>query len=186
MTSNETINRIQELFSGNVAIIPVNQPTTSSAAAATSASAVNVPTAPIRTFRSSAILNEISELDRVGRVSQLLHANRDIFERSLQRMVAANNPATSMPMHPAPVQETTIQRNNLQQQLPAYRNLGLDVSNNNNNNNISINAVQEMAREQIISEISELVHTQLVTNTLQNEDFRSSLERRGFFIMFKK
>lgn len=41
------------------------------------------------------------------------------------------------------------------------------------------NTIEEITREQIINEISELVHTQLVTNALHNVEFRSSLERRG-------
>jgi len=108
--------------------------------------------------------------------------NRELFERSLQRLantnpLALNNSvssAVSVSNQPQRQRVSVSAAQSIQDQRAPY----LETINTSN-------PIQEIAREQIISEISELVHTQLVTNALQNDEFRSNLERRGLIDKFK-
>ncbi len=162
-------------------MVSENSSTLSSSSDNASAAA-NISSVPSRTFRSSTILNEISELGSQQRVSQLLMTNRELFERSLQRLantnpLALNNSvssAVSVSNQPQRQRVSVSAAQSIQDQRAPY----LETINTSN-------PIQEIAREQIISEISELVHTQLVTNALQNDEFRSNLERRGLIDKFK-
>ena len=101
--------------------------------------------------------------------------NRELFERSLQRLTIRNSSAELALNSSQPQRVSVSVAQNIQEQRLPYPE----------SNNIS-DHIQEIAREQIISEISELVHNQLVTNALQNDEFRSNLERRGLIYILKK
>lgn len=156
VTSTESKRRVQEFLS---TIVSSNEPSTSAQQARES-------------FRSSSVLNELSELGTQRRVSSVLNTNRANLERSLQRLLAGQRPATSTTTASTNITANPgTQMNPLPEINPPSR---LSYSENRN----PINSIEQVTREQIISEISELVHTQLVTNRLQNAEFRSRLERR--------
>jgi hypothetical protein len=83
-------------------------------------------------------------------------------------------PPQTVPIQPVPTQRvpTVVRQEN--NASPNRRILPFLETRNANTNSI-----EEITREQIITEISELVHNQFVTNALQNNEFRSRLEQRG-------
>lgn len=125
-------------------------------------------------YRSTNIQNEISQLGSIRPVSNVLSTSRARIERVLSNMLQNNRPTNNpvqtqrlappppppAPM-PAPAPAPQRQQRNIQPWLVRQ----------------TANTVEEISREQIISEISELVHRQLVSNSLQS-DFRTVLERR--------
>jgi hypothetical protein len=161
VTSTETKKRIEELFSA------------SSVGNGQAATSVANSSPSLITYRSPVVLNEISDLGQRQRVSSLLTSNRDLFERSLQNLIQNRQATLQTGQHFQPVPSV--------QPIPDVRSVApsrrilpfLEARNSTSN------PIEEMTREQIISEISELVHNQLVTNALQNTEFRSRLEQRG-------
>lgn len=153
-----------------------------------------VPQPTTGTFRSELVLNEIAQLSSQQRVSSLLSSSvRQNIERSLQQFIQnrSNNqpnqvvpaptpqvvPAPTPQVVPAPtpqiVQQQAPPLNNTNNQLqPATQRVQqwLQISNPGN-------TIEQITREQILSDIGELVHRQLVSNTLQSQ-FRNSLEQR--------
>lgn len=108
-----------------------------------------------RGFRSSTIQNEIAELSSIGSVSRVLSTSRAQLESVLHNMVRRE---------PEPNQR------NIQYQIqtPAEtRGLSDDLS----------LAISQISREHVLEEISELIHRQLVSNSLHS-DFRNVLEER--------
>ena len=152
------------------------------------------------TFRSQNILNEISELDSQHRVSNLSSNLRENFERTLQNRPNPNRlPASRLSEITIASNVPSIVRESIQRSI-VNQNTNETISNPSSNlaganinsrisatntaqvrpvipflENHNRESLYNMTRVQIISEISELVHRQLVNNTLQS-DFRPRLE----------
>ncbi|RMZ95315.1 Neuralized 1A [Brachionus plicatilis] len=108
-----------------------------------------------RVFRSSTIQSEIAQLSSIGSVSRVLSTSRAQIESVLQNMVR-REPQTEQRNRPNQIQAPS--------EPPRVSNeLAL--------------AINQISREQVIGEISELVHRQLVSNSLRSE-FRTVLEDR--------
>ncbi len=112
-------------------------------------------------YRSEIVQNEISQLGNRRMVSNIQSSFRESIERSLRQRVN-----TILPTLQSPAREQT---NSTPTDIPLVRpTLPFLLSR-------SENPVQNQTREQIIYEISELVHRELVSSTLQS-DFRPRLE----------
>lgn len=108
-----------------------------------------------RGFRSSAIQNEIAQLSSIGSVSRVLSTSRAQIESVLQNMAR---------------REPEVNQRNIQRQIQ------ITTETASLSNDLSL-AISQISREQVLEEISELVHRQLVSNSLQS-DFRNTLEDR--------
>ncbi|CAF0722088.1 unnamed protein product [Brachionus calyciflorus] len=116
-----------------------------------------------RQFRSSDIQNEIVQLGSIGRVSSVLSTSRSQIESVIRRMVSPLVSQSPIPP-PPPLPQIT--------QTPPPQNPSITSQANE-----LVRAITQISREQIFEEISELVHRQLVSNSLRS-DFRSVLEQR--------
>ena len=181
----ETRNRLEALF--NNAIPSINSRDQS----------VNMA----NTFRSQNVLNEISQLGSQQMVSNLSSNLRANIERTLQNRPNPNRlPASRLSEITISSNLPSIVRESIQRSIESRNNN--EIIRNTNQPNLTgenINSritatrtaqvrprlpflvnnnresVDDMTRAQIISEIGELVHRQLVYNTLQS-DFRPRLE----------
>ena len=104
-------------------------------------------------YRSQAVLNEISNLSSRAMVTGIQGSFRQQIEQTLQQRVS--RPITGVFPVPPPVQIRPILPS-VQQPIPS-------------------NPILDQTREQIVYEISDLVHSQLVSSTLQSA-FRTRLE----------
>lgn len=122
---------------------------------------INTPTpSATNTFRTANVQSEIEELNSRQTVSTVLSTNRPVFERTLQNFLAnRQRPSGSQLEQARPPTPPPINQLN---PVPIRAEPRL---------------IEQYAREQVIDEISELVHRQVVTETLQSE-FRTRLENR--------
>ena len=127
-------------------------------------------------FRSSTVVNELAELNSRQPVSNVLTTStREAIERTLLQRpnatpVPSANQNTLIPPAP-PLLLSQITPPSAAIPVPNPRMTPSLVVNAHNN------LITEYTREQIIGEISELVHSHVVSSTLQSE-FRASLENR--------
>ena len=158
VANRESKNRLEQFFSNAISQQNTNAPVSTSN--------------PIL-YRSSAVANEIAELNSRQRVSNVLTTStREEIERTL---ISSRRPNPIAPQHPVgpinPIPEPpSLNLPNASNILSNQREAWLT-------SNTRTNPVEEYTREQIIGEISELVHSHVVSNALQSE-FRTNLENR--------
>ncbi len=156
----ETRNHLEQVFSGSAATTSRQNETEQ-----THLSLSSLQTPP--SFRSEIVQNEILQLGNRRMVSSIQSSFRDSIERTLrQRLETASSTAQSPARVINSLNEQIVPRPN---DSPIIRpTLPFLLSR-------SENPVQNQTREQIIYEISDLVHRELVSSTLQS-DFRPRLE----------
>ena len=168
VTSQESKNRLEQFFSH----------------AATTQDNSSVATQNPVQFRSTIVASELAELNSRQRVSNVLSTStREEIERTL---IQRSRPTLSNATIATPLVTHASSNASSTQHNAAYssRNNRIERLQSRHVNpiqretaNIANNRLEQLTREQIIGEISELVHRHVVSNTLQSE-FRASLENR--------
>lgn len=136
---------------------------------------------PTTSYRSNLVQNEIESLNTQQRVSTILNNSRQLLENSLRtRRNHSTPPQAPIPPPPPIVQHQPISVDRPVQQA----NVNVQELNNyarqfqfERRVQAMQNSIEHLRREQIIEEISELVHQQLVSQALESQ-FRTTLERR--------
>ena len=151
-TLTDSRNRLEQLF--NSRNQPINNPTAINESTSTEPSQVPITIVP---FRSETIQNEISALRNQQRVSSVLSTSREAIESTLTNLLRRRQPTTTT----TEIQPQPINSNNTPQVAPTTNYF----------------AIEQIAREQVLTDISNLVNQQLVSSILRS-DFRSTLEDR--------
>lgn len=136
-------------------------------------------------YRSPSVQNEIEQLNNLNRVSDVLSTSRANIERTLQNLLQRhtaptvnNNTNTNTNNTPAENNTTAIRQH---QNVQTNTNRTVDNRPVNTRQwlleSSNPNSVEQVLREQIVGEIGELVHRQVVSNALRSE-FRTTLEDR--------
>jgi hypothetical protein len=163
-------------------------PNSSPESSSTTAAAAAANTANLPQFRSQHIQNEIQELSTLNRVSHVLSTSRSEIERTLENLISRRQRAAAPPAsaNQAIARTTGVEISNQTPEQAAAATVPTVpmVAENHHqpwllarSSPSGNNPIEQMTREQIVGEISELVHRQVVSNALHS-DFRTSLEQR--------
>lgn len=119
-------------------------------------------------YRSAAVRSEIDELSQMTRVSNVLSTAGSQIESTLRNIIQNRI---------RPISTASNQQN----QQPTQAETRLTATNQrtvlNENRTANEITIEEMTREQIVNDISSLVHQQLVSSALRS-NFRTALEQR--------
>ena len=124
-------------------------------------------------YRSEAVRSELEQLGQMSRVSSVLTTAGSRIEQTLQNLIGTrSNSSSSSNNRQQVVTRPPTETPQQQQHEPPL----IDP---NDEPPVTMRpvSIEEITREQIVDEISVLVHRQLVSSTLRS-DFRSTLERR--------
>ena len=126
-------------------------------------------------FRSNTVQAELNQLNSEQRVGSLLRDHGSNFERvlssQLERIANRTRPAPRAEAAEQPRPETPHRPRQTEEIRVGYQAAAAAQ------NTPLIEAIQEHSRNQVLSEIGELIHRQMVSSTLESE-FRRTLELR--------
>lgn len=122
-------------------------------------------------YRSEVVRSELEELGQMSRVSSVLTTAGSRIEQTLRNLIGTRSNSSSNNSQQVVTRPPTETPQQQQHEPP--------LIDPNDEPPVTMRpvSIEEITREQIVDEISVLVHRQLVSSTLRS-DFRSTLERR--------